>query len=71
MLLLALLLQLPDSLPPKPPPAPPAAWLALIGAYALAGGGVMEWNDRSRARAEPAPFAALRAGLQRTEKPFT
>src|SRR4051812_6278820 len=33
MLLLALLLQLPDSLPPKPAP-PPAAWLALIGAYA-------------------------------------
>src|SRR2546423_12499126 len=33
MLLLALLLQLPDSLPAKPP-APPAAWLALIGAYA-------------------------------------
>src|SRR5947207_13778826 len=33
MLLLALLLQLPDSLPAKPPP-PPAAWLARIGAYA-------------------------------------
>src|SRR5438045_1936667 len=34
MILLALLLQLPDSLPPKPPPA---AWLALIGAYASGG----------------------------------
>jgi D-alanyl-D-alanine dipeptidase len=33
-MLLALLLQLPDSLPSKPPAAPPAAWLALIGAYA-------------------------------------
>src|SRR5688500_266820 len=33
-MLLALLLQLPDSLPSKPPPAPPAAWLARIGAYA-------------------------------------
>src|SRR5438270_8924595 len=36
MLLLALLLQLPDSLPAKPPP-PPAAWLARIGAYAAGG----------------------------------
>jgi len=35
MILLALLLQLPDSLPPKPA-APPAAWLRLIGAYASA-----------------------------------
>src|SRR5438874_13810034 len=34
MLLLALLLQLPDSLPPKPPPA---AWVARIGAYAVGG----------------------------------
>ncbi len=33
MILLALLLQLPESLPPKPAP-PPAAWLRLIGAYA-------------------------------------
>jgi D-alanyl-D-alanine dipeptidase len=33
VILLALLLQLPDSLPPKPA-APPAAWLSLIGAYA-------------------------------------
>lgn len=32
MILLALLLQLPESLPPKPA-APPAAWLSLIGAY--------------------------------------
>src|SRR5229473_7995715 len=37
MLLLALLLQLPDSLPAKPPPPPPAAWLARIGAYAAGG----------------------------------
>jgi D-alanyl-D-alanine dipeptidase len=33
MILLALLLQLPESLPPKPA-APPAAWLRLIGGYA-------------------------------------
>jgi len=33
MMLLALLLQLPESLPPKPA-APPSAWLSLIGAYA-------------------------------------
>jgi D-alanyl-D-alanine dipeptidase len=33
VILLALLLQLPESLPPKPA-APPAAWLGLIGAYA-------------------------------------
>jgi len=33
MILLALLLQLPESLPPKPA-APPSAWLHLIGAYA-------------------------------------
>lgn len=33
MILLALLLQVPESLPPKPA-APPAAWLSLIGAYA-------------------------------------
>ena len=33
MILLALLLQVPESLPPKPA-APPAAWLLLIGAYA-------------------------------------
>ena len=33
MLLLALLLQVPESLPPKPA-APPTAWLSLIGAYA-------------------------------------
>jgi D-alanyl-D-alanine dipeptidase len=32
VILLALLLQLPESLPPKPA-APPAAWLSLIGAY--------------------------------------
>ena len=32
MIVLALLLQLPDSLPPKPA-APPTAWLSLIGAY--------------------------------------
>src|SRR5438270_12920774 len=37
MLLLALLLQLPDSLPAKPPPPPPTAWLARIGAYAAGG----------------------------------
>src|SRR5882672_8819837 len=46
MLLLALLLQLPDSLPPKPPPAPPAAWLALIGAYASAGDTLYVFEDR-------------------------
>jgi len=32
VIVLALLLQLPDSLPPKPA-APPTAWLSLIGAY--------------------------------------
>ena len=46
MLLLALLLQRPDSLPPKPPPAPPAAWLALIGAYASAGDTLYVFEDR-------------------------
>jgi len=46
MLLLALLLQLPDSLPAKPPPPPPAAWLALIGAYASAGDTLYVFEDR-------------------------
>src|SRR3954470_8551079 len=43
MLLLALLLQLPDSLPPKPPPA---AWLARIGAYAAGGDTLYVYEDR-------------------------
>ena len=42
MLLLALLLQLPDSLPPKPP----AALLALIGAYASGGDTLYVFEDR-------------------------
>jgi D-alanyl-D-alanine dipeptidase len=46
MLLLALLLQLPDSLPAKPPPAPPAAWLALIGAYAAGSDTLYVFEDR-------------------------
>ena len=46
MLLLALLLQLPDSQPPKPPPAPPAAWLALIGAYASGSDTLYVFEDR-------------------------
>jgi hypothetical protein len=45
MLLLALLLQLPDSLPPKPA-APPAAWLALIGAYASGSDTLYVFEDR-------------------------
>src|SRR2546423_11779846 len=45
MLLLALLLQLPDSVPAKPPP-PPAAWLARIGAYAAGGDTLYIAEDR-------------------------
>jgi D-alanyl-D-alanine dipeptidase len=46
MILLALLLQLPDSLPAKPPPAPPAAWMALIGAYSAGGDTLYVFEDR-------------------------
>ncbi|HET8713734.1 MAG TPA: M15 family metallopeptidase [Gemmatimonadales bacterium] len=45
MLILALLLQLPDSLPAKPPAAPPAAWRALIGAYAAGADTVYVYED--------------------------
>jgi len=44
VILLALLVQLPDSLPPKPA-APPAAWRSLIGAYASASDTLYVYED--------------------------
>jgi D-alanyl-D-alanine dipeptidase len=59
MLLLALLLQLPDSLPPKPAP-PPSAWLALIGAYASAADTLYVSEDRGALTLLLKPSAAAR-----------
>jgi D-alanyl-D-alanine dipeptidase len=63
MLLLAILLQLPDSLPPKPPPAPPAAWLALMGAYASGSDTLYVYEDRGAlvalAKSQPARLIAV------------
>ena len=56
MILLALLLQLPDSLPPKPA-APPAAWLRLIGAYASASDTLYLYEDGGALVALAAPSA--------------
>jgi len=62
MLILALLLQLPDSLPPKPA-LPPAAWLALIGAYASGSDTLYVYEDRGAlvvlAKPQPARLAAV------------
>lgn len=64
MLILALLLQIPDSLPPKPPPPPPAAWRALIGAYASGPDTVYVYEDRGAlvvlpTRPQPARLTAV------------
>ena len=56
MILLALLLQLPDSLPPKPA-APPAAWRALIGAYAADHDTLYVYEDGGALVAVVAPSA--------------
>ena len=71
MILLALLLQLPESLPPKPA-APPAAWLSLIGAYA--GGGrhdtLYVYEDLGALVAVVAPGSPTRLA-QASESVFT
>jgi len=56
VILLALLLQLPDSLPPKPAP-PPAAWQALIGAYAADHDTLYVYEDGGALVAVVAPSA--------------
>ena len=56
MILLALLLQLPESLPPKPA-APPVAWLRLIGAYASARDTLYVYEDGGTLVALVAPSA--------------
>jgi D-alanyl-D-alanine dipeptidase len=70
ILLLALLLQLPDSMPPRPPPAPRAAWLALIGAYASASDTLYVCEDRGAlvVLAKTVPPARL---AQASESVFT
>ncbi|HEY3221779.1 MAG TPA: M15 family metallopeptidase [Gemmatimonadales bacterium] len=70
MLLLALLLQLPDSLPSKPPPAPPAAWLALIGAYAAERDTLYVYEDRGALALLVKPSAPARLA-QASESVFT
>src|ERR1044071_3521070 len=69
MLLLALLLQLPDSLPPKPP-TPPAAWLALIGAYASATETLYVYEDGGALALFVKPAAPTRLA-QASESVFT
>jgi len=69
ILLLALLLQRPDSLPPKPPPPPPA-WLALIGAYASAGDTLYVFEDRGALTLLVKPSAPARLA-QASESVFT
>ena len=73
LLLLALLLQRPDSLPPKPPPAPPAplpAWLALIGAYAAERDTLYVYEDRGALTLLARPAAPARLA-QASESVFT
>ena len=61
MILLALLLQLPESLPPPPKPAaPPAAWRGLIGAYASERDTLYVYEDGGALVALVAPFAPNR-----------
>jgi D-alanyl-D-alanine dipeptidase len=69
MILLALLLQLPDSLPPKPA-APRAAWLNLIGAYTSAHDTLYVYEDGGVLVALLAPSAAARLA-QASESLFT
>jgi D-alanyl-D-alanine dipeptidase len=59
VILLALLLQLPDSLPPKPA-APPAAWLSLIGAYVGDHDTLYVYEDGGALVALVAPFGPAR-----------
>jgi len=70
MILLALLLQRPDSVPPKPPPAPPAAWLALIGAYAAERDTLYVYEDRGALALLVKPSAPARLA-QASESVFT
>jgi D-alanyl-D-alanine dipeptidase len=69
MILLALLLQLPDSLPPKPA-APPAAWRGLIGAYAAAHDTLYVYEDGGALVALLTPFSPVRLS-QASESAFT
>ena len=69
ILLLALLLQRPDSLPPKPP-APPPAWLALIGAYAAERDTLYVYEDRGALALLVKPSAPARLA-QASESVFT
>jgi len=75
VILLALLLQLPESLPPKPaappaPPAPPAAWRGLIGAYVSAHDTLYVYEDGGALVALVAPAAPNRLA-QVSESVFT
>ena len=75
MILLALLLQLPESLPPKPA-APPAAWRSLIGAYASEHDTLYVYEDRGVLVALVTPFAPARPArparlTQASESVFT
>src|SRR5205809_5517253 len=69
ILVLAVLLQLPDSLPPKPAP-PPAAWLALIGAYAVAHDTLYVYEDGGALALLVKPAAPARLA-QASESVFT
>jgi len=69
ILLLAVLLQRPDSLPPKPP-APPPAWLALIGAYAAERDTLYVYEDRGALALLVKPSAPARLA-QASESVFT
>ena len=69
MILLALLLQRPDSLPPKPA-VPPAAWLALIGAYATPSDTLYVYEDRGALALVVKPSVPVRLA-QASESVFT
>jgi len=69
VILLALLLQLPDSLPPRPA-APPAAWRSLIGAYAAAHDTLYVYEDSGALVALVAP-SAPQPLAQASESVFT